>query len=107
LPDIAWSNAGMCKKYSTRSTTRASDFFAIVSDAEMPGLSVTGLMKAARERIRPIPILLMCGEIHDRAVRCMVEAGEVPFLAKPFTWDVLVRAVRETIDGFDTKRTAS
>jgi hypothetical protein len=32
---------------------------------------------------------------------------KVPFLAKPFTWDALVRAVRETIDGFDTKRTAS
>jgi FixJ family two-component response regulator len=41
------------------------------------------------------------------AVGRMVEAGEAPFLAKPFDWDALIRAVRETIHGFDTKRAGS
>jgi CheY-like chemotaxis protein len=70
---------------------------AVVSDVAMPGLSVRTLIRAVRDYRPRIPILLMSGGIEEARVQEMVDAGEVPLLAKPFTWEELLRALRTLV----------
>jgi len=70
----------------------------VLSDVVMPGLPVPELIAGLR-RARPhLPVLLMSGyaESHLRSIGL---EHETPFLAKPFSGQGLLRAVRATLDG--------
>lgn len=70
----------------------------VLSDVIMPGLPVPELVARLR-RTRPgLPVLLMSGyaEAHLRSLGL---ESETPLLAKPFTPQGLLRAVRDTLEG--------
>jgi DNA-binding NtrC family response regulator len=71
----------------------------IISEAEMPGLSVCMLLRHAGEQQPPIPVLLVGDVIHEAAIARLVERGAVPMLEKPFGWEDLIGATRSLLAG--------
>jgi DNA-binding NarL/FixJ family response regulator len=63
----------------------------------MPGLSVRALIEKLRLNRPAIPVLVISDDIQEPGVKAMIDAGNIPFLSKRFTWDELVRAVRGLI----------
>jgi FixJ family two-component response regulator len=51
------------------------------------------------ERRAGLKVLFMSGYTDDKVSHRRVLDGSVPFLPKPFTVELLVRKVRETLDG--------
>lgn len=72
---------------------------AVVSDVDMPGQSVRVLIDAVRRASAAIPILIISGDVTEPKVQQLIDAGEVAFLAKPFTWDDLIRSIRRLLHG--------
>jgi CheY-like chemotaxis protein len=57
----------------------------VLSDINMPGLDGMELCSRVRERWPELPVILVSGRPPPRGAR--------PFIAKPFRWDTLVRAI--------------
>ena len=77
---------------------RASDLpgiAALVSDMVMPGMDGAALVQAVRAQVGwpGLPVILVSGYA-ESPLRCGVEAGDVVFLAKPYSLADLVAAVR-------------
>jgi two-component system cell cycle sensor histidine kinase/response regulator CckA len=68
----------------------------IVSDVAMPGLDGLGLARAARLRWPDLPVLLLSGYAAS-AVSVDLRAEKLRFLSKPYTPEVLCRAVASAL----------
>ena len=70
----------------------------IVTDMVMPEMSGRELIETVREKGNAPKVLFMSGYTDDDIIREGVAGSEIAFLQKPFTSDILLRKVRETID---------
>ena len=71
----------------------------LVSDVVMPDVSGTELARRLVARNPAMKVLFMSGYIGDAVARAGIQEKDVGFLQKPFTPLVLVRKVREVLDG--------
>lgn len=70
----------------------------LILDLSLPGLSGLELQKRIASERADLPIIFITGYGDvPRAVQAM-KAGAVEFLTKPFTHDVLLRAIRQAIE---------
>jgi DNA-binding NarL/FixJ family response regulator len=65
----------------------------------MPGVSGTELAKRLVAKNPAMKVLFMSGYIGDAIVRSGIQEKDVGFLQKPFAPLVLVRKIREVLDG--------
>ncbi len=76
----------------------AGPIHLLLSDVVMPGIGARELARrvgAAREGVK---VLFLSGHTPEEIGRRGIDAGEVPFLQKPFSPSVLLRKVREVLD---------
>jgi nitrogen-specific signal transduction histidine kinase/CheY-like chemotaxis protein len=69
----------------------------MLSDVVMPAMSGQELWERVRQ-IRPMRVMFMSGYTDDAVVRHGVLAGDVPFVAKPFTRQGLLTKLREALE---------
>jgi two-component system, cell cycle sensor histidine kinase and response regulator CckA len=70
----------------------------VVTDVVMPEMGGPELGSALRRRRADLRLLYMSGYTDDAVLRHGLLEGEVAFLQKPITPDLLLRKVRETLD---------
>ena len=70
---------------------------AVVTDLVMPEMGGRALADALRERSPNLPIVFMSGYSDDEMTRRGFADAQIAFLAKPFSADSLVGAVREAL----------
>lgn len=68
----------------------------IVSDVQMPFCSGLDILQQLRDAHRTTPVLLLSAD-GDPRLRARIEALGGRFLEKPFTFEALLRAIRETL----------
>ena len=78
--------------------SRGAPVDLIVTDMVMPEMSGRELIERVRAKGNPPKVLFMSGYTDDDIIREGVAEAEIAFLQKPFTSDILVRKVRETLD---------
>ncbi len=71
---------------------------AVLTDLVMPGMSGWELVQQVRERRPGLPVLCMTGYSDDQVTRRGLFTPGVPVLHKPFTAEVLVRALRKVLE---------
>jgi CheY-like chemotaxis protein len=71
----------------------------LVSDIVMPDISGTELAKRLVARNPTMKVIFMSGYIGDAIVRSGIREKDVGFLQKPFAPMILVRKIREVLDG--------
>jgi len=90
--------AGSAEDALTIAVSRAAPIDLLLTDVMLPGLSGPDLARRMYEASPALRVLYISGYTDDPSV----EAGQYPpgsqFLAKPFTLNALLRAVRETLD---------
>ena len=70
----------------------------LVTDVIMPGVGGPELAERLVRRYTGLKVLYVSGYTDDERVRNRVSEAGVPFLAKPFLPDDLVRQVRKVLD---------
>jgi signal transduction histidine kinase/ActR/RegA family two-component response regulator len=70
---------------------------ALCVDAIVPGAPVERVIEAFRRRVPGGPVLVCSGNVGSDRVRELIEHGELPLLAKPFTGTQLVAKLAELI----------
>lgn len=70
----------------------------VITDVTMPGLGGVELAHRLARWMPPPGLILMSGYSFDAVAR-LAELGSPAFLRKPFTAEVLLAAVRRTLDG--------
>jgi PAS domain S-box-containing protein len=71
----------------------------LVSDIVMPEISGTELAKRLVARNPALKVIFMSGYIGDAIVRSGIQEKDVGFLQKPFAPMILVRKIRDVLDG--------
>ncbi len=74
-------------------------FSIMLIDIKMPEEDGLSLIKKAREKGYPIPILVMSGFPTSETIRSSIESGAHAFISKPFTPDELMREVEKIVQG--------
>ena len=70
----------------------------IITDLVMPEMSGRELIERVRSFGNAPRVLFMSGYTDDEVIKQGISGSEIAFLQKPFTSELLVRKVRETID---------
>jgi PAS domain S-box-containing protein len=81
--------------------TRMDSIDLLVTDVVMPGMSGTELARQVGAMRPALPVLFISGYSEESSGQ-LGSSGAVAFLAKPFTPDAIVRAVRSVLDGAPT-----
>ena len=100
-PSVRQATDGLVRSLGYRSVTFASaedflqsncieDTSCVITDVQMPGLSGVELQSMLRERGTRVPMIFITAYPEDRIRRCVLEAGAVGFLSKPFEEAVLI-----------------
>lgn len=71
----------------------------LVTDVRTPGGGGKELAARLAEAVPPVPVLFVSGAVGDEALANRIEAGEVPFLAKPFAPSALASRVDALLGG--------
>jgi len=70
----------------------------LLTDVRMPALNGRGLVDRLAP-VRPgVKVIYMSGDVSDQANGAALRDGKVPFLQKPFSPQILLKAVREVLD---------
>lgn len=75
------------------------NFSLMLVDIKMPEEDGLALIKKAREKGYPIPILVMSGFPTNETIRSSIESGAHAFISKPFTPDELAEEVKKIVKG--------
>ena len=75
----------------------ADEIDVVVTDLVMPEMGGRALAEALRESDPDLPVLFMSGYSDDEVTRRGVTDARIAFLAKPFTANSLVEALREAL----------
>jgi FixJ family two-component response regulator len=70
----------------------------LILDVRMPGMGGVGLQRKLAEGHWRIPIVFITAHADERARFVTMQAGAVDFLYKPFSEDVLLRAVEAALE---------
>lgn len=76
---------------------RESEYDLLLSDVIMPHVGGEALYHALKARHPGLKVLFTSGYTDDPFIRKSVEAGELPFLQKPYTLDSLAVALRHAL----------
>jgi FixJ family two-component response regulator len=100
-PSVRQATDGLVRSLGYRSVTFASaedflqsdcidDTSCVITDVQMPGLSGVELQSVLNARGTRLPMIFITAFPEDRIRRCVLEAGAVGFLSKPFEEAVLI-----------------
>jgi FixJ family two-component response regulator len=100
-PSVRKATDGLVRSLGYRSLTFASaedflesdhisDTSCVITDVQMPGLSGVELQTVLIARGARLPMIFITAFPEDRIRRCVLEAGAVGFLSKPFEEAVLI-----------------
>lgn len=73
-------------------------FDLIISDLKLPDGDGLAVVRAARERLHPPPVIVVTGFPSDETRRKALAEGATALLPKPFGTVALVAAVRSALD---------
>ena len=76
---------------------KKDDFALLLIDVKMPGHDGMYLMREVKEKWPDIPIIVMSGYHTKEIIEEAVKIGAATFIAKPFTPDELLEALRQVI----------
>jgi DNA-binding NtrC family response regulator len=77
---------------------RAKAFSLILMDIKMPGRDGMSLMREVKEKWPDIPVIVMSGYATSETVAQVSRTEAATFIAKPFTPDELLVAVRRVLE---------
>jgi len=77
---------------------KKDDFALLLIDVKMPGHDGMYLMREVKEKWPDIPIIVMSGYHTKEIIEEAVKIGAATFIAKPFTPDELLEALRQVIN---------
>jgi FixJ family two-component response regulator len=100
-PSVRKATDGLVRSLGYRSFTFASaedflesdhisDTSCVITDVQMPGLSGVELQSVLIARGARLPMIFITAFPEDRIRRCVLEAGAIGFLSKPFEEAVLI-----------------
>jgi len=100
-PSVRKATDGLVRSLGYRSLTFASaedflqsdhldDTSCVITDVQMPGLSGVELQSELKARGASLPMIFITAFPEDRIRRCVLEAGAIGFLSKPFEEAVLI-----------------
>lgn len=97
LEDVGYRVDGETVPARALERVAQESFDLVISDVEMPGMRGTDLLQAIH-RVQPEQLVLLITAFGDieLAVQC-VRAGACDFVAKPFTTEVLLHAIRRAL----------
>jgi PAS domain S-box-containing protein len=84
---------------AVRLAGRAAPIHLVITDGVMPGIALGDMIATLRSLQPRAKVLLMSGYTGELEVRLGALGSDLPFLAKPFTSDALLRKVGEVLDG--------
>jgi DNA-binding NtrC family response regulator len=113
--DLAESCARLLRRHGYRVVTanscatghaalRETSPALLVSDVRLPDGDGLDLVRAAGARQPRVPVIVISGYLSEASQMAARAAGAVAFLAKPFSSDVLSRAVQEALQQEDGHR---
>lgn len=76
----------------------AENVSVLLTDLTMPGMSGMELIAEVERDYPAMPIVAISGFAMNPSVRQVLDARQIPFVAKPFTPDDLMRAIERAID---------
>lgn len=76
------------------SMAKATDYDLIIMDIMLPGMSGIEVCTKLREAEVQIPILILTAKDHDQDVILGLDGGADDYLAKPFSFEVLLARIR-------------
>jgi FixJ family two-component response regulator len=100
-PSVRQATDGLVRSLGYQAVTFASaedflqsdhieDTSCLITDVQMPGLSGVELQSMLNARGTRLPIIFITAFPEDRIRRCVLEAGAVGFLSKPFEESSLI-----------------
>src|SRR5262249_5803686 len=100
-PSVRKATDGLVRALGYRAETFASaedflqsghidDASCLITDVQMPGLSGVELQTMLNARGTRVPIIFITAFPEDRIRRCVLEAGAIGFLSKPFEESLLI-----------------
>ncbi len=84
---------------AVRLASQAGPIHLVLTDGVMPGIELSGMIATLRSLHPLAKVLLMSGYTGELKRRLGSLGPDLPFLAKPFTSDALLRKVGEVLDG--------
>ena len=75
-------------------TATADEYDLIIMDVMMPGMSGIEVSQRLREEGKHVPILMLTAKSQSKDIVTGLDAGADDYLAKPFSFDVLLARVR-------------
>jgi len=107
-PSVRQATDGLVRSLGYRSLTFASaedflesdhieDTSCVITDVQMPGLSGVELQSVLNERGSRVPMIFITAFPEDRIRRCVLEAGAIAFLSKPFEESVLIERLEAAL----------
>lgn len=107
-PSVRQATDGLVRSLGYRSITFASaedflqsdcidDTSCLITDVQMPGLSGVELQSVLNERGARMPIIFITAFPEDRIRRCVLEAGAIGFLSKPFEEAMLIERLEAAL----------
>jgi FixJ family two-component response regulator len=114
-PSVRQATDGLLRSLGYRSVTFASaedflgsdhlhDTSCLITDVQMPGLSGVELQGLLNARGSRMPIIFITAFPEDRIRRCVLEAGAIGFLSKPFEEATLIEHLEAALGAVETDR---
>jgi FixJ family two-component response regulator len=107
-PSVRKATDGLVRSLGYRSLTFASaedflesdhisDTSCVITDVQMPGLSGVELQTVLIARGARLPMIFITAFPEDRIRRCVLDAGAIGFLSKPFEEAVLIEHLQTAL----------
>jgi FixJ family two-component response regulator len=107
-PSVRLATDGLVRSLGYQAVTFASaedflqsdhieDTSCLITDVQMPGLSGVELQSVLNARGTRLPIIFITAFPEDRIRRCVLAAGAIGFLSKPFEEAVLIERLEAAL----------